>query len=230
MPKFPYANVISAVQPVIEKLRKKFPDTIDASYLKKIEIAPNNESYIINTLKFIGVLNNDGNRNENNYKVFLADDDGFKEGFAQIIEEAYKQLFDIHGDDAWNIDRSKIVSLIRNEDKSSDLIGRRQADTFIRLAEISGKRKPTNGEPGIENQKNSKSQPSKKKQEKFNMVESKIEIPFSEHRETKKQQEKHLTGDVSLAVRIEVNLPASSDQAVYDAIFKSIRENLINRE
>lgn len=33
---------------------------------------------------------------------------------------------------------------------------------------------------------------------------------------------------VGLTVRIEVNLPASGDQATYDRIFRSIRENLIN--
>jgi hypothetical protein len=33
---------------------------------------------------------------------------------------------------------------------------------------------------------------------------------------------------VGLTVRIEINLPPGGDQATYDAIFKSIRENLLN--
>ena len=33
---------------------------------------------------------------------------------------------------------------------------------------------------------------------------------------------------LGLTVRIEINLPPSGDQATYDAIFKSIRANLLN--
>lgn len=35
-------------------------------------------------------------------------------------------------------------------------------------------------------------------------------------------------GGVGLTVRIEINLPPGGDQATYGAIFKSIRENLLN--
>lgn len=34
--------------------------------------------------------------------------------------------------------------------------------------------------------------------------------------------------DVGLTVRIEVNLPAGGEESTYDAIFKSIRKNLID--
>jgi len=32
----------------------------------------------------------------------------------------------------------------------------------------------------------------------------------------------------SMSVRIEISLPVTTDQAVYDKIFKSIKENLMN--
>ena len=34
--------------------------------------------------------------------------------------------------------------------------------------------------------------------------------------------------DMALTVRVEVNLPANASQDTYDAIFKSIRANLID--
>jgi len=33
---------------------------------------------------------------------------------------------------------------------------------------------------------------------------------------------------VGLTVRVEINLPPDGDQATYDRIFRSIRENLLN--
>jgi hypothetical protein len=40
----------------IEQLRRSFPKTVNAETLKKLGIAPQNESYIINVLRFIGVI------------------------------------------------------------------------------------------------------------------------------------------------------------------------------
>lgn len=34
--------------------------------------------------------------------------------------------------------------------------------------------------------------------------------------------------DFGLTVRVEINLPTAEDQAVYDRIFRSIRENLLH--
>jgi hypothetical protein len=219
---------MGALDKIISKLRSSFPEKVDAAVLRKLAIAPNNESYIINTIRFLGVVDKESARTQSAHDLFVLGDDDFKTGFATMIKDAYKSLFDLHQDDAWALEKPKLVSFFRTEDKSTELVGNRQADTFIRLAELAGKRQSgvtTNGNaPKRDAVKRDSKPAAKAKTEKAGRAGSQnveVEIP------------KAGDGDgaaVSLAVKIEVNLPATADQGVYDAIFKSIRANLINRD
>lgn len=228
MPTFPYAQPIGALGTMIDQLRKRFPEKIDSGVLKKLGIAPNNESYIINTLKFLGIIDREGSRTEDAHNLFVKGEDEFHEGLAEVIQSAYKPLFDLHDESAWTLEKSKLVNFIRTEDKSTDLVGGRQADTFVRLAEIAGKRQ------GLST--NSDSVAPKKEAAKRTAAKPKADKSKADRTEKPTGVGKVFKGggsnggDVSLAVRIEVNLPAVADQAVYDAIFKSIRSNLIDRD
>lgn len=226
MPMFPYAQPMGALDKIISKLRSSFPEKVDAAVLKKLAIAPNNESYIINTIRFLGVIDKESARTQAAHDLFVLGDDDFKNGFATMIKEAYKSLFDLHQDDAWALEKPKLVSFFRTEDKSTELVGNRQTDTFIRLAEIGGKR-----EAGVSANGNAPKREAVKRSS-TDSVRAKAKKP-SKSDAAGVEPKVPRTGDsaaVSLAVKIEVNLPATADQGVYDAIFKSIRANLINRD
>jgi hypothetical protein len=155
-------------------------------------------------------------------ETFLQSDDEFGLSFAELIHAAYAGLFEIHGDAAWTQEKSKLVSFFRQADKTSDLIGGRQAETFIRLAGIAGMRELPKTTPRSQA---SKAAPRIKKASNSAQTTNKapstiVEVP------TKSVNDEGLT----LSVKVEVNLPPTSDQAVYDAIFKSIRQQLIDRE
>ena len=64
-------NLVQAVT----HFRKSFPSTITADTLKKLGIAPNNESYVINTLRFIGVLDSEGKKTAQATKAFSQQED-----------------------------------------------------------------------------------------------------------------------------------------------------------
>jgi len=218
---------MGALDKIITKLRNSFPEKVDAAVLKKLALAPNNESYIINTIRFLGVIDKESARTQAAQDLFVLGDDDFKNGFAAMIKDAYKGLFDLHQDEAWALEKSKLVSFFRTEDKSTGLVGNRQADTFIRLAEIAEKRQAaasSNGSaPKREFVKRDNKSTPRAKTEKAAGTAQKIGV------ETSKADGGDGTA-VSLAVKIEVNLPATADQGVYDAIFKSIRANLLNRD
>src|SRR4051794_7022996 len=57
--KYPYVQSPGAIQKMFAQMRRAVPNTINAGTLKKLNIAPNNESYVLNTLRFLGFLGDD---------------------------------------------------------------------------------------------------------------------------------------------------------------------------
>src|SRR5206468_121818 len=99
---------------VVNHLRKSFPAEVSAETLKKLGIAPNNETYIINILRFLGVIDVDGKKTTKAASVFSKHDDGeFQKGFSELIESAYKDLFALHGKDTWTLAGDKLISFFR---------------------------------------------------------------------------------------------------------------------
>jgi hypothetical protein len=220
MPSYPYAQPISGLEQIITHLRKSYSKELNASVLKSLEIAPNNESYIVNTLRTLGLFDQEGKAVETAREIFVKSGDEFTDGFAEMIKAAYSGLFELHADEAWSLPKAKLVSFFRTADKSSELVGNRQADTFIKLAEIAQKREATLVSRPVTIKQPKKSENSKGKSTGRIRSQSASIHPQAQLGESA----------VALTVRIEINLPAGGDQSTYDTIFKSIRQQLIDRE
>jgi len=220
--KYPYVASAGPLLRAVEHLRKSFPKEVTAETLRKLGIAPKNESYVINILRFLGVVDEDGRKVDERSKAFFQDkDEAFAAEFGLIVKEAYAELFELHGDAAWGLDRSSLTQFFRTSDHSSDVVGSRQAGTFSALAALSGHRQIATSSEGGSAKKSSKTAKATKKGDTGS--KSKVSEP-------NKPNESASIGhqQVGLTVRIEVNLPADGDQDTYDKIFKSIRENLLN--
>ena len=212
--KHPYSpGGMGGIAAAINQLRKAFPKTVDAETLRKLSIAPKNESYVINVLRFIGVIDASGNKTEKAAAAFSKPDDEFKEAFAEMVRAAYSGLFDLHTDSAWTLPPEKLMSYFRSADQTSELVGRHQAATFQLLASFAGHGEPP-AAPGSKSSVKAKSpKPAKVKGD-------------SPAAEPPNGPANNGLRDFGLTVRIEVNLPAGGDQETYDKIFRSIRENL----
>jgi hypothetical protein len=218
--KHPYIAAPGYLVKVINQFRKSFPSNVDASTLQKLGLAPKNESSILNILRFLNLIDKEGNKTEKG-KVLLLDDVEFAKQFAELVKEAYTDLFNIYGEDTWKLDTKKLITFFRKSDDTTENVGQCQASTFLRLAGFSG-----HGEIP-----SSKSNTSKPLDKKVGKKRDKIEYSTHSNVDTQKNGQietapKH--NDFGLTVRIEINLPADGDQATYDRIFKSIKENLLN--
>ena len=61
--KHPYMSGSGGVTQLVSQLRKSFPTTaVTADTLKKLGIAPQNETYVLNILKFIGILDSENKK------------------------------------------------------------------------------------------------------------------------------------------------------------------------
>ena len=211
---YPYTNSVGGLISTLQKLRKVFPSSVTTKTLAQWGFAPKNERYVVGVLKYLGVIDEDGKKSAEASRVFsLHNDADFEKAFSKIVRERYSGLFEIHGDETWTCDQDGLISFFRHEDESSATVGARQARTFQALADTAGRRgteplpSPSKSTPG-----GKKPVASKKK----------ITAPVPG---TPKPSDARAVG---LTVRIELNLPATTDQRVYDGIFKSVRKYLID--
>jgi Family of unknown function (DUF5343) len=219
----PYISGAGAITAVINHLRRVFPQTVNAETLKKLGIAPNNESYLINILVFLGLIDEEGKRLDTGHAVMTTHkEEDFHKAFGGLIQKAYADLFSTLGEDAWKKDRDTLVTYFRQSDKTSDIIGRRQAGTFLALAALAG-----HGEVPSEPSK-PKAAATKAKPPATKTAKKKVEtvVNSQPNHNSSGSSNGNLKRDMALTVRIEINLPAGGTQETYDAIFKSIKANL----
>jgi len=225
LPTFPAAQPIGALGTLIAKLRSSFPASLTATTLQQLGIAPKNERYLLNVIRFLGFIDESGGKKEPAVQAFFAGTDAeFQRLFGETLLSSYAGLFELHAADTWSLSKGELVTFFRGVDRSSDLVGSRQADTFIRLAEIAGKREAASST----DQRPSAARPTKA------ISTSSTRRPKSSSSGTPQKNLQPPTtpqpaglSQVALTVRIEINLPTTADQAVHDSIFRSIRENLM---
>jgi Family of unknown function (DUF5343) len=134
-------------------------------------------------------------------------EEDFRKGFGELVKKAYSDLFGTFGDPAgWQQDRDALVNYFRKTDKTSDIIGRRQAGTFLALAGLAGHAEPT--------QEAAKSKPAA--------------APKTAAAAKTAKKKVELAPPANTNIKREINLPAGGTQETYDAIFKSIKANLID--
>ena len=98
----PYSPGPGGITAAISQFRKSFPKTINSETLKQLGIAPKNESYVINVLRFIGAIDKEGKQTEKAATVFAHhNDEDFQKAFEGLVKEAYSDLFALHKDSAW---------------------------------------------------------------------------------------------------------------------------------
>lgn len=219
----PYVPGPGGLAQVINHFRSKtFPSSVTADTLKKLGFAPKNESYVLNVIRFLGLIDQDSNKTEVATEVFkLHDDIAFAEGFSKIVRLAYADLFDLHGDGSWGLGTDALITFFRSTDNTTDIVGKRQATTFRLLTSFSGygevpspKTAPTRKQSKM--RKTATADPQKTVDSLETSTNAKPVIPIQDAR------------SFGLTVRVEINLPADGDQGTYDRIFKSIKDNLLN--
>lgn len=220
----PYISGPGNVAQMVTQLRKSFPSTISSETVKKLGLAPNNESYVISVLQFIGVIDTEGKKTPEAAKAFSHHkDEDFSAHFGALVQKAYSSLFELHGKDAWNLGSDELITFFRQSDQTSATIGGRQAGTFKVLAGLSGHGDVP--EPKSKKSPRAATTPKaiKGKDAKKTPQQAQVDQPPSTGSNPKQNE----GNGFGLTVRVEINLPADGTKETYDNIFKSIKENLL---
>ena len=89
MASHPYISGPGNIAQMIAYLRKNFPATVTSETVKKFGLASNNESYVINALQFLGLIDEEGKRTTEGHDILVLPDDKFPEAFQELVKKAY---------------------------------------------------------------------------------------------------------------------------------------------
>ena len=216
---FPYATTVTGLSATLKQLRNAFPTKVNAETLKKLGIATGNESSILQTLRFVQLINDEGDKQPEAAKAFVVhENEKFAEAFEPFVRKAYSSLFETLGAAAWTAGRDQLITFFRQSDQTSARVGELQAATFLALAGFAG-----HGEvPAVSGNGGKRATPAAPRRSR-DRAPQKSAVP------TVVMPAPATTGNaLNVTVRIELNIPAVNDQEIYDKLFRSIRENLVN--
>ena len=200
-----YTIKIGAIPAYFDAIRgAEAPERFSYKFLENLEFSSSNDRLLIGILKELGFLNADGVPQERYYQYL--DKSQSDRVLAEGIRESYEGLFAVNKE-AHKLDLEGAFNKLRTLYKGAkkDTVIKNIAKTFVALCDVADFGKTKLEQPKAKEQEGEKRQ------------------------ETKKESEKSSTGSVSLdslQYHINIVLPDTRDQAVYDAIFKSLRDHL----
>lgn len=195
-------NLPTILQKLIEGAA---PDKFTLAHLKGIGFTSSNDQGVLPLLKDLKFLAADGTPTSR-YHLYR-DKSQSRNVLGEALREAYEDLFHINEHPSES-DRQAIIGRFKSTHNATDLVAERQAATFLALLKLA--ELPRHGKP-----------PSKPA-EHPPVPESPSPKPERSH------QPPALPAFSGLRYNIEVHLPATKDVEVYNAIFKSLREHLLD--
>lgn len=202
-----YITSVKNLSAIFEKIVEgTAPKKFTTAHLKSIGFKSSNDVGIIAVLKDLGFLTADGTPTQRYHDY--RDKSRSSGVMAEALREAYEELFHIN-EKPTSADRQAIEGKFTSVHNTSDRVAAEQTKTFyalLKLADLdsAGKHKP------------------KKEQEK--PKEKSEEKEPRKHGELDGNQLSHFAG---LRYNVEIHLPATKDVEVYNAIFKSLKEHLL---
>ena len=198
-----YMTSTKNLHPIMKKIVDgTAPPKFTVSHLKGLGFKSSNDQGIIPVLKDLKLLTADGTPTQRYHDY--RDPSKSKAVLAEALREAYTDIFHIT-EKPTEADRAAIKGKFKSTHNVSDQIANLQTATFYSLLKLSDLEaaKPT-----------------------ATVVET---AKKDEHGQKHAPPASHLRGtELSLRYNIEVHLPATKDIDVYNAIFKSLKEHLID--
>jgi hypothetical protein len=200
-----YLTSVKNVEGILNAIKAgQAPETFSQAHLRNLGFSSSSDRLMIPVLKAIGFLSDDGGPTQR-YFDFLDQGQSAKV-LAAGIREAYADLFQINRK-ANDLEHSELVNKLKTltEGKYKEDVLSKMASTFKRLCELAdfsvGPAVPTTPAPSA--------------------VEAKSVPAAHAHPPLDPSQRMQLNYTIS------IQLPVSRDQAVYDAIFRSLRAHLL---
>lgn len=199
-----YLNSVRNLSAIIKKITETPPpEKFTIEFLKNLGFHDTNDRAVIGLLKDLHFLT-EGAVPTPRYHQFL-ESGGAGHILAEALREAYSDIFLITSNPS-PVRNAVVRDLFRSRHNVSDQLAGFMSNTFFTLLDLS--------------QNDSQEQYSERiKLRKDYETGIKLKKSYKEHNNT-----------ASLCYNIEIHLPVSREPEVYDSIFKSMKEHLLNDE
>ena len=205
-------QVYGQIGKFFETLRQgQAPQKFTRQFLKDIDFKSSNHMQFIPLLKGLGFLTSDGSPTER-YKQFL-DITKWKRILGEAVREAYSDIF-VSKAKPGNSDRDMIAGKFKSTYNLSDTVADRAARTFLALLSLSDPDVVFGDTKADTSTKHDSSSEASNTTPSFTTL--------SNHQPAIQKL------PIGLQYNIQIHLPATKDIEVYNAIFKSLREHVID--
>jgi len=197
------------INQLLEKIKQgQAPEKFTLQHLKDIGFKSSNNRSFLPMLKMLGFLSEDGapTKRYHDYRNNALSE----KLLGQALKEAYSEIFMINEKPSEN-DKELIKGKFKSTHNTSELNAERMMKTFFALLELA----------------NIDDELIKKKKEEIKTkvpVKPKTQAPINEKNVTPPK----IITSPSLNYNIQIHLPATKDVEVYNSIFKSLKEHLID--
>lgn len=201
-----YVQIYGQLPDIFKRISEgQAPDKFTSQYLKDLGFQSTNHRAIIPLLKALGFLSADGVPTAR-YHAYR-DLSQSRKIMGQAVREAYSDLFTIkaHPTDA---DRALIEGKFKSAHNTTERMSKLMASTFYSLLPLADLTAATPGKTLEKKQEPDPTPP-----------------PVHQHPENR---ERHAAPAATLHYNIQIHLPATKDVEVFNAIFKSLREHLLD--
>ena len=196
-------NLSSIINSVVSA---KAPERFTNRFLEDLGFKSSNDRLYVGLFKALGLIDDTGQPTARYYEFI--DQTQTAHILAIAIEEAYEDLFNLRKD-AQNMGSDEVKNKLKTltQGQKSDTVLGNMASTFKALCALAD----WNKQPATQ---------SEESQEVISHVESPVrEVPIP----TPNKQ----ISDMNLHYNIQIHLPETTNMAVYDAIFQSLKKHLL---
>jgi hypothetical protein len=225
----PYTTTVHGLNALIEHLRTVFPARLTPVTLRTWRIGRSNESSLLATLRFLGVVDEDRNTLPQAREVFTAPtDEEFAEGFANMVRSAYGELFEEFGEDAWTLSRDALISYMKAADRTSARVRDQQAVTFQTLARHAGRGTAIRASSREKGGRRPAPLPDPSRGGERSAPGHHAEFPQTDGIAAGINVVSTPGANMRNPIIVNINLPLTDNSQVYDDIFRSLRQHLID--
>ncbi len=190
------------------------PEKVNRQFLKDIGFSSSNHLSFVPLLKGLGFLSADGTPTLR-YREML-DPTRWRHVLAEAIREAYGDVFVLKAKPT-KADKAMILGKYKSTYNMSDTTADRAASTFLALLDIAGDEAIFSSKHLESPQQSPVSSAEPKNKPAESITEQSVEAPKNKTRPP-----------ASLHYNIQIHLPATKDIEVYNSIFRSLREHIID--
>lgn len=210
-----YLVAVKKLDELLGALRSaQAPNRFTINFLTSLGFKSTNDRLFVSLLKALGFLDQ-GGVPQQRYFDYL-DETQSRQVLAADIQEAYEDLFRVNKN-AHKMSQQQVKNKLKSltQGQCNDAVLQNMARTFVELVKFAD----------FETVKGKAQQRPEPRLQEEVATEGKEQAPAEEHQPLPREGGKRLID--SLSYRIEVALPTTRDKAVYDSIFRSLKEHLL---